>query len=182
MRRIVGKIFISIGLLATLVSAQPALANDKIAFSNSTPDLSAGGSVDITLSLTEPIICTDPSPCQVTVDFTGNVPAGVTITPLQTTWSAAGWFAPKTITVRLDDNFANLEGQTVHASSVVTTGSTYYEGLTPGLAITLPEAPVAYGYRGLANTGSTGIPLEALVGGSFLVAGLTLLRLGRKKL
>ena len=182
MRHILGKIFIGLGLVSTVLVAQPALATGEINLSNSSPDLSAGGSVNITISLPQPIVCDNPSPCQVTVDFTGNVPSGVTIAPLQTTWLANQWYQQKTITVSVDDNFANLEGQTVQATGIVASESNYYHAATTRLDITLPEAPVAYSSGSLANTGSTGIPLQALVGGSFLVAGLTLLRLVRKKI
>jgi LPXTG-motif cell wall-anchored protein len=177
------KLFIALLALVVIFVAQPASAvSHKVVFSDSAPDLALGGSVDLDITLDQPIICDPGLVCKIDVDFS-NLPTGVTVTPTQVTWLSAEWGQPRTITVSVNENASDLVGQTLNIAGQLTTNASYYAPETPTFALTIPAAVpdvVAYNHRGLANTGSNDDSL-AMFGGAFLISGIAVSALARRK-
>jgi LPXTG-motif cell wall-anchored protein len=177
------KLFIALLALVAIFVAQPASAvSHKVVFSDSAPDLAPGGSVNLTMRLDEPIICDPGLVCKIDLDFS-NLPTGITVTPAQVTWLSADWAQDRTITVSVDANATELEGQTLNIEGQLTTNASYYAPETPTFALTIPAAVpdvVAYNHRGLANTGSNDDSL-AMFGGAFLISGIAVSALARRK-
>jgi hypothetical protein len=178
------KYLISLLAIVVLFIAQPAsAANHKVSFSDASPELALGASVDLTMTLDQPIICDPSVACQVEIDFS-SLPAGITVSPSTVTWLNSEWSQLRTITVAVDANATDLEGQTTNIVGQLTTNSSYYAPESPTIALSVPAVQVpdvvAYNQRGLSNTGSNTDSLF-LVGSAFLISGIAVTTLVRKR-
>jgi len=116
----------------------------RIALNPGAVTLSEGGSAQISATLDEPIVCPDLSlPCQVTLDFSASVPAGISLSSPSIMWSQAEWAQTKSFTVSVSNPSLLANNQVVHLRAVADSRSEYYRAFAVDLVVTLAITPPA---------------------------------------
>lgn len=130
--------------LAVLPASAATAIIPRIALSPGAVTLSEGGSALISATLDQPIVCPDQSlPCQVTLDFSASVPAGISLSSPSIIWSQAEWAQTKSFTVSVSNPSLLANNQVVHLRAVAISRSEYYRAFAVDLVVTLALTPPA---------------------------------------
>ena len=142
------------------------------------------------ITLAEPIVCPDSSPCSVTLDLSSSVPAGMTLTPAIFTWDVASWYQIRATTVAIAADATSLVGQTTTLTGTLATTSEYYRNYNASFPVvvrastsTPTPTPDPDLQVGLANTGSNKglLDFQIFIATGLVLAGFALLGFARRK-
>lgn len=193
-----------------LWSGSSSASTLKISFNPNSSPLSVAQTATVTGQLDAPIICptpsstttTSPIACNVVVDFTSNIPAGISLSQDVVTWNFNEWPQQRTVVATLVDASQFTSGQVVTIDGVVTSGAEYYANFVPSFTLvvagtksatttststttttsvttsTSPVTTTTMGSSHLPQTGSS-TDAELLLGSSVVALGIVALRRSR---
>lgn len=140
-KQIVRSLIVS-GFLLVLLPQVASAA--KVNFSPASVSLTEGQSRVVTVTLDEPIICSDPDiVCQVSLAISTNAPDRVTIDTSPVVFASNQWFQSLTFTVTAVDDSLDNGDITPVVTIINTSGSEYYNGFTPTFSISILDNDVA---------------------------------------
>ena len=131
--------------IALMMSSGTSSASTlKISLAPNSSPLSATQTATVTGQLDAPIICPPPSTtttttapvsCNVVVDFSVNVPAGISLSQNVLTWNFNEWSQSRSLVATLIDASQFTSGQVVTISGVVTSSAEYYANFVPSFTL-----------------------------------------------
>lgn len=187
-QKITGTIAILLGLLFLWVPQQASATGGKVNFSFNDSNLTLGASGTMVITLSEPIVCSDPSDCSVTLDLSSSVPVGMTLTPATFTWDSASWYQIRATTVAIASDATALVGQTTTLAGTLASNSEYYRNYNTSFPVvvrgsTATPTPDPEVQLGLANTGSNSglVDLQKFTAVALILSGIALQVFARRK-
>ena len=135
---------LALATLAIVGTAGAAFAVGRVSPAPATFTMTEGSGVPqtVTFTLQEPIIAMSPNP-HVTLSFTIDDPARISLSPPTLDWDASQWPEPRTLQVTALHDGIDDASDTVTVHVLTTSASEFYDGYTTAFTVTLvdPDAP-----------------------------------------
>lgn len=165
------------GALAVVAPAAATVQPPKIALNRSTQTVTTGVLAANDARLDAPIICPNlANPCDVTLDFSASMPAGLNIPNAGVLhWNNTEWSQVRNFTVSLAQSNTFTPGQVIALTATAVSSSVYYSGFAVTLTVTInPPAQNSSGSSATpspsrASLASTGMDASPMFLVSFLV-------------
>lgn len=132
-------------LLGLILHGQTAVAANKITVSPSTVTITEGASQNVTISLSEPIICPDPLDCDLSLSFNSSDPQA-SATPYPLVYQTSEWAQNKTLTIHTTADGIFSADKHITLSATTESNSEFYKGYVVTIPVTItnidpPPAP-----------------------------------------
>lgn len=146
-------------LAASIFSIASAHAQDRVSLSPNSVLLLPGDSIEVTVSLNEPIIVPTP-PGYVTLDMQSG-DERVSLSPTTLTWSDSEWFQKKTFLITMTGNEAPGNEFNFSALGVsVNSNSEFFDGYLPTFSVIVGRGPLLIDSFELISSSATSSTLE----------------------
>lgn len=128
-------------LVALIFSVASAHAEDRLAFSPNSVQLLPGDSIQVTVSLSEPVIVPEP-PGYVTLNLLSG-DERVSISPSTLTWSDSDWFQSQTFRIEMTGNEApRREFSLASLGITIDSNSEFYKEYIPTFSVIAGRGPL----------------------------------------